>query len=185
MLDINFDPFPLLETERLFLRRITLEDAPEMFAMRSNAQAMKYICRPVQTEMEEAKTQILKINEMVNFNDGIGWALCFKSKKTMIGTVSFHHIQKEHYRAEIGYMLHPDYWNQGIISEAIKAIIDYGFNDLGFHSIEAHIDPDNAASEKVLQKFKFVKEAYYKENFYFDGQFLDTAVYSLLHHQHQ
>jgi ribosomal-protein-alanine N-acetyltransferase len=184
MLEVNFDPFPLLETERLLLRRLTLEDAPEMFSMRSNAEAMKYICRPVQTTIEEAKTQILKINEMVNFNDGIGWAVCFKHQKALIGTVSFHHIQKEHYRAEIGYMLQPDHWQKGIISEAVKAIIDYGFNELKFHSIEAHIDPSNIASEKVLQKFKFVKEAYYKENFYFDNRFLDTAVYSLLHHQH-
>jgi ribosomal-protein-alanine N-acetyltransferase len=185
MLEVNFDPFPLLETERLFLRRLTLDDAPEMFSLRSNAAAMKHICRPLQTTIDEAKAQILKINEMVNFNEGIGWAICFKAQRTMIGTASFHYIQKEHYRAEIGYMLHPDHWRQGIISEAIKALIDYGFNELKFHSIEAQIDPTNTASEKVLQKFKFVKEAYYKENFYFDGQFLDTAVYSLLHHQHQ
>jgi ribosomal-protein-alanine N-acetyltransferase len=185
MLEVNFDPFPLLETERLTLRRLTLEDAPEMFALRSNVDAMKHICRPLQTTIEEARVQILKINEMINFNDGIGWALCLKARKKMIGTLSFHRIQKEHHRAEIGYMLHPDYWRTGIMSEAIKAIVDYGFNELKFHSIEAQIDPTNTASEKILQKFKFVKEAYYKENFFFDGQFLDTAVYSLLHHQHQ
>lgn len=185
MLEVNFDPFPLLETERLILRRITLEDAPEMFSLRSNADAMKHICRPLQNSIEEARAQIFKINEMVNFNEGIAWALCLKTQKTMIGTLSFHRIQKEHYRAEIGYMLHPDFWRTGIMSEAVKAIIDYGFSELKFHSIEAHIDPFNTASEKVLQKFKFVKEAYYKENYFFDGQFLDTAVYSLLRHWHR
>jgi len=66
------------------------------------------------------------------------------------------------------------------VSEVVEAIINYGFNTLKFHSIEAHIDPTNVGSEKILQKFNFVKEAYFKENYFFAGQFLDTAVYSLL-----
>ena len=180
MLQLNFDPFPIIETERLVLRRIIIEDAPDYFLLRSNVDAMKHICKPLQTNIEEAKTLIYKINEMVNFNDGIGWGVCLKNENRMIGTVSFHKIEKEHYRAEIGYMLEPSYWKKGIISEAVKAIIDYGFNELNFHSIEAHIDPANIGSEKILQKCNFVKEAYYKENYFYNGQFLDTAVYSLL-----
>ncbi len=180
MLELNFDPFPTLETERLVLRRITLEDAQSYFELRSNVDAMKHICKPLQTTIEESKTMIYKINEMIAFNDGIGWAICLKNDNKMIGSVSFHRIEKAHYRAEIGYMLHPNYWKQGIVSEAVEAIIKYGFNTLKFHSIEAHIDPTNIGSEKVLQKFNFVKEAYFKENYFFAGQFLDTAVYSLI-----
>jgi ribosomal-protein-alanine N-acetyltransferase len=180
MLDVNFDPFPVLETERLVLRRTTLDDVTEYFALRSNVDAMKHIAKPIQTTIEETKTLIYKINEMINFNDGLGWAVCFKGDKKMIGSVSFHRIEKEHHRAEIGYMLHPDYWKQGIISEAVAALIDYGFNTLNFHSIEAHIDPTNSGSEKVLQKFNFEKEAYFKENYFYNGQFLDTAVYCLI-----
>ena len=180
MLELNFDPFPVLETDRLVLRRITLDDATNYFSMRSHEDAMKHICKPLQTSIEETKTLIYKVNEMINFNDGLGWAVCFKNESKMIGSVSFHRIEKEHYRAEIGYMLHPDYWKQGIISEAVEKLIDYGFNTLKFHSIEAHIDPANIGSEKVLQKFNFVKEAYFKENYFFNGKFLDTAVYCLL-----
>lgn len=180
MLQLNFNPFPIIETERLVLRRTTLEDANDYFALRSNAKAMKHICKPLQASVEETKTLICKINEMINFNEGISWAVCFKNQTKMIGSISFHRIEKDHYRAEIGYMLHPDYWKQGIISEAVKAIIDFGFNELKFHSIEAHIDPTNSGSEKVLQKNNFKKEAYFKENYFYNGQFLDTAVYSLV-----
>ena len=180
MLELNFDPFPVLETERLVLRRITLDDANDYFSMRSNVDAMKHICKPLQTSVEETKTLIYKVNEMINFNDGLGWAVCFKNETKMIGSVSFHRIEKGHYRAEIGYMLHPDYWKQGIISEAVGKLIDYGFNTLKFHSIEAHIDPTNIGSEKLLQKFNFVKEAYFTENYFFNGRFLDTAVYCLV-----
>lgn len=180
MLELNFDPFPILETERLVLRRITLDDAQSYFELRSNVDAMKHICKPLQTSIEESKKMIYQINEMIAFNDGIGWAITLKENSKKIGSVSFHRIDKAHYRAEIGYMLHPNYWRKGIVSEAVEAIIKYGFNTLKFHSIEAHIDPTNVGSEKVLQKFSFVKEAYFKENYFFAGQFLDTAVYSLI-----
>ena len=180
MLDINFDPFPVLETERLVLRRTILDDANDYFGLRSNPEAMKYICKPLQTSVEETKDLIYKINEMINFNDGISWAVCLKNNNKMIGTVSFHKIDKDNHRAEIGYMLHPDFWRMGIISEAVETIINYGFTSLKFHSIEAHIDPKNIGSEKVLLKSNFVKEAYFKENFFYNDQFLDTAIFSLL-----
>ena len=180
MLEVNFVPFPVLETERLVLRRTTLDDANDYFYLRSSPEAMKHICKPLQKSVEETKEMIYKINEMIAFNDGISWAVCLKNNSKMIGSVSFHRIYKDHYRAEIGYMLHSDYWRLGIISEAVDATINYGFNTLQFHSIEAHIDPTNIGSEKLLQKFKFVKEAHFKENYFFNGQFLDTAVYCLL-----
>ena len=100
----------------------------------------------------------------------------------MIGSVSFHRIHKEHLRAEMGYMLYLKFWKQDIVSEAVEAIIKYGFNTLKFHSIEANANPTNVGIEKVLQKFNFIKEAYFKENYYFNGEFLDTAIYSLRQH---
>ena len=180
MLEVNFNPFPVLETERLVLRRTTLDDAQHYFALRSNVDAMKHICKPLQKSVEETKELIYKINEMIAFNNGISWSVCLKSDNKMIGTVSFHRIMKEHYRAEIGYMLHPSFWKQGIISEAAGVVIKYGFENMKLHSIEANIDPTNIGSEKLLKKFNFVKEAYYKENYFYEGQFLDSAVFSLL-----
>ncbi len=179
-MEVNFDPFPVLETERLILRRIIVEDATDYFEMRSNVDAMKYICQPIQKSVEETTEKIVRINEMVNMNDGIGWAVCLKTDNIMIGTVSFHKLFKEHYRAELGYMLNPKLWRQGITAEAVKCIIDFGFNQLHLHSIEAHIDPENKGSEKLLQRCNFLREAYFKENYYFNGKFLDTAVYSLI-----
>lgn len=181
MLEPNFNPFPTLETERLLLRRYVPEDAEGVYSYRSNANAMKHIAKPLQTSLDEAKQMVERINGMIDTNDGIGWAITLKEQpEKIIGGCSFHVIQKNHYRAEIGYMLHPDYWKQGIVSEAVKAIIEYGFNEMKLHSIEAHIDPINIASEKVLTKFGFVKEGYFKENYYYNGEFLDTAVFSLL-----
>jgi ribosomal-protein-alanine N-acetyltransferase len=180
MLTVNLNPFPILETEHLILKRFEKTDAVAMFQLRSNAALMKYICRPLQTSINEAEELINKINELIIKNTGINWAIYLKTEQKIIGSVSFHKIDKENYRGEIGYFLLPNYWQKGIISEAISTVLNFGFNTLQFHSVEAQIDPDNIASERVLNKFKFTKEAYFKENFYFNEQFLDTAVYSLL-----
>ena len=179
MLELNFDPFPVIETKRLILRRMILEDLDAYFTIRTNVNAMKHICMTIPTR-EETQAKILRINEMINMNEGVAWAICLKTDNLMIGTVSFHKVIKEHYRAEIGYMLHPDFWKQGIISEALESVIHYGFNNMCLHSIEAQIDPANIGSEMVLKKFKFVKEGYFKENYFFEGKFLDTAVFSLI-----
>ena len=180
MLDINFNPFPILETDRLILKRFEKTDSAAMLQLRSNTALMKYICRPLQTSLNEAEDLINKIDELIINNAGINWAIYLKSEQKIIGSVSFHKIDKENYRGEIGYFILPTFWQQGIISEAITTVLNYGFNTLQFHSVEAQIDPNNLASESVLKKFNFIKEAHYKENFYFNSEFLDTAVYSLL-----
>jgi ribosomal-protein-alanine N-acetyltransferase len=77
-------------------------------------------------------------------------------------------------------MLHPDYHRQGIMQEAIETLIEYGFGKMLLHSIYANIHPDNNASRSILLKNSFVKEAHFREDFYYDGKFLDTVVFGLL-----
>ena len=109
------------------------------------------------------------------------WAIALQDDPdTLIGNIGFWRIINQHYRSEIGYTLHPDFWNNGIMKEALLAAIDFGFKAMKLHSIEAHINPDNTASGKVLEKTGFVREAYFKEDFFFRGKFIDSAVYSLL-----
>jgi [ribosomal protein S5]-alanine N-acetyltransferase len=66
------------------------------------------------------------------------------------------------------------------MKEAIIPVIDYGFNQMGLHSIEAHIDPENIATAALLESCSFIREAYFKENVFFAGRFKNTAIYSLL-----
>jgi ribosomal-protein-alanine N-acetyltransferase len=182
MLDINFTPFPNLETQRLYLRRVVIEDVNEIFALRSDRELMKYIPRPLAKTNEDALAHIAMIDEKINSNEGINWAITLKDNPKLIGIIGHYRIKPEHYRAEIGYMLHPEFHCKGIISEAINVVVKYGFQEMKLHSIEAIIDPENLASEKVLQKNGFVKEAHLKENEFFEGRFLDTVIYSILNH---
>jgi ribosomal-protein-alanine N-acetyltransferase len=180
MVNINFTPFPNLETERLYLRRLVKEDVNEVFALRSDKEVMKYIPRPLVKTEEDALEHIAMIDAKIENNEGINWAITLKDNPKLIGIIGHYRIKPEHFRAEIGYMLLPEYHGKGIIVEAIKETLNYGFQVMKLHSIEAIIDPENLASESVLQKSGFVKEAHLKENEYYEGRFLDTVIYSIL-----
>lgn len=183
MLQFNFNPFPILETERLLMRKIINADANDLLVLRSDIDAMKYIDRPKPKSIEDIYELIAKITGGINDNNSIGWAITLKGESKLIGSIGYHYVMPENYRAEIGYMLLPSCWNKGYMSEAIKKVIDYGFNEMKLHSIEAKINPGNIASANLLKKYKFIKEAYFKEDYFFNGKFLDTEIYSLLTNQ--
>ncbi|RZJ30281.1 MAG: N-acetyltransferase [Flavobacterium sp.] len=185
MLALNFDPFPVLETSRLLLRRMTADDAHEIFRMRSNPETMKYIPRPLAQTVDDALAHIEMIESKIEANEGINWAITVKDKPELIGIIGNFRIEPENYRAEIGYMLLPEYHGKGIVSEAIERVVRYGFDEMKLHSIEAIIDPENTASEKALQKNGFVKEAHLRENAFYDGKFIDTVIYSILNPNHK
>jgi len=180
MLTINFSPFPILETERLILRRVLPSDVKEMFELRSNPETMKYIPRPLLTNHEEALAHIQMMEDKIETNEGINWAITIKGDDKMLGVIGHYRIKPEHYRAEVGYMILPEYHGKGITTEAVQCVVDYGFNTMQLHSIEGVIDPENEASQRVLQKCGFVKEAHFKENEFYDGKFIDAVVYSKL-----
>jgi ribosomal-protein-alanine N-acetyltransferase len=181
MLELNFSPFPEVKTARLLLRRMTDADAPEILFLRSDETVMKYIDRERPKSQEEALAFIQKVNNNIDNNESVMWAIALQENPgRLIGNIGFWRIIPQHYRSEIGYMLHPGFWNKGIMKEALQSVIDFGFNKMKLHSIEAHINPDNAVSGILLEKTGFVREAYFKEDFYSRGRFIDTAVYSLL-----
>lgn len=180
MLTINFHPFKNLETERLLLRRVAVSDIKEIRELRGNPETMKFIPRPLVTNDEEALEHFKMIDEKIENNSGINWAITLKENPKLIGIIGHYRIQPENHRCEIGYMILPQYNGQGIVTEAIKPVLEYGFDHLNMHSIEAVIDPENEASERVLQKNGFVKEAHILENELWNGKFWDTVIYSLL-----
>lgn len=181
MLTLNFIPFPEISTQRLLLRAISPNDANEIIAIRSNKGTMKYIDRPLTVSTEDALQLIKKITDGTVANEAITWAITLQNNTSLlIGTIGFWKVDKEHRRAEIGYLLHSDHHQKGIMQEAIFAVLDFGFTNMQLHSVEANINPANEASKKLLIKNKFIQEAYFKENFFYNGKFLDSVIYSLL-----
>ncbi len=183
-LQINFDPFPELTTKRLRLRFLDLEDAADYFEIRSDEQVMKYLARPKAQTIEDVIQVIKRVHDSIQKNTGICWAICLKEDPKIIGTIGFYRSQLEHFRTEIGYEMRPEYWGKGIMSEAMRAVLDYVFHKLNFHSVEANIDPINKKSSGILERNHFLKEAHFRENYYFNGKFTDSAIYSLLKSRH-
>lgn len=180
MLTLNFALFPLLITDKLLLRQVNESDVNEVYFLRSDERVLKFLDRAPAKSPEEALIFIEKINDLEKSNEAVTWAITLKEDTKLIGTIGFWNIQKEHNRAEIGYVLHPDFHSKGIMQEAMTEVIKFGLQVMKLHSIEANTNPDNTASIKLLERNKFIREGYFRENYFFAGKFYDSVIYSLL-----
>ena len=180
MLQFNFSPFPTLHSNRLSFRQITHNDISEVFFLRSDPQAMKFLDAAPAKDDADAIAYIDRANASVDKNEGITWGITLKGEEKIIGYIGFWNMQAAHFRIETGYILHPDYWRQALMSEALQTIVDYAFNQTELHSIEANVNVDNLASMAFLEKNGFVKEAHFRENYFYNGRFLDSIIYSLV-----
>ena len=185
MLTLNFTKFPVLETKRLLLREHHLTDAEALYALRTNELVMKYIDRERPQDLLAVKTVITKFNDAFEDGNNLAWVIALKENPTqMIGTVGYWQTDYANHRAEIGYMLRPDLWRKGIISEALQKAIDFGFETMNLHTIKANINTGNNASRQILIKHGFQKEAHFRQDYYFKGRFLDSEIYGLINPNH-
>ena len=175
-----FDEFPVLTTNRLRLRAITAEDAAALFAMRSNGRINQFIARDNMIDPEAAARLAEKTIAAYHNRQGIGWAGMLRENKELIGTCGFNRIDYPNLRAEIGGELSVDYWGKNIALEAVGAIVQFGFDTMNLHTIEAKVAPDNRGAVFLLEKIGFKKEAHFRDCIYYDGRFLDMAVYGLV-----
>jgi len=156
------------------------KDAEAFYKLRSDNIVMKYLDRDYMKSSVEALKMINEIKAQCKENTCIQWTVTLKEKDDLIGTICYWRIEKHHHRAEMGYMLSPKFHRQGIMQEAMVAVINYGFEKMGLHSIEAQTHPDNTASKALLLKNGFKQEGLFKENYFHNGKYIDTAVFSLL-----
>jgi ribosomal-protein-alanine N-acetyltransferase len=157
-----------------------MDMAPYVFEMRTDDDVMRYIGRPKPTSIADVIGMLQSNLESMAKQESLLFGMEEKSTGLHLGTIGFWRTKPEHFRAELGYMLRKSHWGKGLVSEAIAEIVRYTFAQTNLHSIEAEIDPKNLASARVLEKNGFVKEAHFKENFYWNGQFEDSAIYSLV-----
>ena len=180
MLKISFDKFPEISTNRLRLRQIQYYDVETFHKMRIDPTVMQYMDVEKPKTIQDTQKKFEKELELFSKGESVYWAIALKHNNKMIGGAGFWRIIKEHHRAEIGYQLLSEYWRKGYTLEALQKIIEFGFIKMGLHSIEANVNPKNLPSIKLLEKLGFFQEAYFRENFYFNGKFLDSIIYTLL-----
>ncbi|MED3574691.1 GNAT family protein [Cytobacillus praedii] len=178
--EMAFIDFPLLETDRLLLREIRLSDAPNMYSYFSKDEVTKYYNLESFTSEKQAEDLIHRFHQRYSERKQIRWAITLKEKDQLIGTCGFHAVEEKHRKVEIGYELHPDFWRQGIMTEVIEAIIQYGFNHMQLNRIEAFYDPRNESSGRVLEKNGFEVEGVLKKRYFENGKFVDAAISAIL-----
>lgn len=172
--------FPTLETEQLKLREITDSDVSSIFALFSNEQLTKYYGQDVLTDIDQAQAIVNVFANNYKGKRGIRWGIELKETGQLIGTIGFHAWSHLHKRAEIGYEIHPDHWRKGYISEAIQAVLPYGFQQMKLSRIGAIVFLENDASNQLLKKIGFQREGILKKYMVQNGESYDTNVYGLL-----
>lgn len=152
-----------------------------MFFLRSDPEVNRYSLRPLDTSMQQAEDFIQLVEALLRNNEGITWVMALKEDPgTMIGNISIWRLIKEHYRGELGYVMHTAFHGKGYMSEALREVLNYGFGTLELHSLEASVSPENLPSIRLLERNGFTREAFFRENYFAHGRFYDTAVYSML-----
>lgn len=177
---------PRLETDRLLLRPLILDDALRIFHNFSQDCVTEFYDLETFTKMEEAIDLINIWNQRTASGEGLRWAIALKETPALlIGTCGFHNFSKENNRAEIGYELAPELWGKGLMTEAIQCLIAYGFETLELHRIEAFIDPLNHASRALLNKSGMKTEGVLRDYFFEKGRFVDAEMLSILKAEYQ
>lgn len=144
-----------INTSRLHLRQLTDVDTPGIMAIRSNAQVNKYLGRSNDCTLDDALVFIGKIKDLVSNRNGFYWAITLKETNALIGTICYWNLEPADAKAEIGYELLPDYQGRGYMTEAINAVLSFGFNTLNFEQVTACPVKDNSRSEAVLKRVGF------------------------------
>ena len=130
MTNKNFTPFPVLNTERLTLRQLISSDDKEIFALRSDDNVNKYLDRKPSNSIDDARNFIQTINENIQRNDSIYWAITLNGTDKLIGTICLFDFSNDNLKAEIGYELLPGFQGKGIMQEATSQVIDFGIQHI-------------------------------------------------------
>lgn len=177
----DFSTFPTLTTERLLLRELQLSDAADMLVFRGDPYVQRFN-GPVYESINEAKVSIENEHAAYNAQTAINWAVNLKNSDKVLGAFSIHHWSRNHRRAEVGYDLARVYWGQGIASEALKAVLRFGFGQMNLNHIYAGTIADNHESVRLLENAGFHRDGLRRKwSWEDDGTFHDGALYSLLH----
>jgi [ribosomal protein S5]-alanine N-acetyltransferase len=181
MLQIDLKPYATLKTNRLVLRQVQTDDAADIFNIRGSETAMQHIKRPLTKNISDAVNHIKILQDLFEKNEAINWGICpINNPKKVMGIIGIFGINKDNYSAEIGYMLHPDFWRQGIMKEILPVVSNIGLQDLKLNRLEAVVLTDNLPSAALLKKCGYSFEGTVREVILWDAQYWSIFKYSLL-----
>lgn len=180
-----FVDLPRIETPRLVLREIAPEDAVALFATFSDPAVMEHYGDPPHASLDESRELIARQQEWYTRREGIRWGITRRGEDVVIGSCGIFHFDEEFRRAETGYELRRAFWRQGIVREALTAMLDHAFATTGLHRVEALVNGGNEASAGLLTSLGFRHEGTLRERFWFGGRHYDELVFAVLRDEWQ
>lgn len=180
----QFQPVTL-NTPRLVLRPIRTDDAPELYAIWSDAEAMRYFSFATMTRAEQAEDRVARNIATSSNGQVLICVLTMRATGEVLGDCALFRGDEQNRRAEIGFSLRRQYWKSGYMREAASALIEHAFRTLNLHRIEADIDPRNTASARLLERLGFVQEGLLRSRWIIGDEVSDSALYGLLANDHR
>lgn len=182
----DFSFFPVLKTERLTLRQLTLDDSAAVYAMRSDYEVTRLNIGAAYTNLGQARALIESILDNYQRHNELRWGITLKNgDNTVIGMCGYNYWARHDFRGSVGYDLARAYWGQGIMTEAVHAVIQFGFERMALNRIEADASVENEASIRILEKLGFQREGIEREQYFEGGEFHDLILFSLLRRDHK
>lgn len=184
--NFDFADLPSLETDRLLLRRITADDHDDWLAVWNSPGALDYLIDFEGLPGGEVAGEIIEwADRIFRERSGIRWAITLKPNDRMIGSCGFHLYARRDRRVEIGYELHSDYWRRGIMSEAARSVVQFCFDRLDVHRVEADVVEGNAASAALLKKLGFSLEGIWRDRVFKRRAYHSLWQFGLLAPEHR
>lgn len=175
-----FRNLPTLETARLRLRRMRPADAEAMHAYASDPEVARYMLWGPHQSLRDSENFLRFVEERYAGGDPAGWGIEERETGRFIGTCGIQAWRPEHARAELGYVLARERWGRGLMTEAVVAVVVFGFDRVGFNRIEARCLEGNAASARVLEKVGMTYEGTARASHLVEGSFRDLHHYAML-----
>ena len=169
--------FPIIKTERLLLRQFIASDLENVYKGLSDPEIIKYYGVSYKT-LEDTKAQMQFFVDLEKEGTGIWWAVCSLDNKTFYGAGGLNSLNKVHKKAEIGFWLLTEFWGQGIMTEVMPIICNYGFDNLELHRIEGLVETDNLNCKQAMKKLDFNLEGTMKDCEVKNGKFISLEIYA-------
>lgn len=179
-----WEKFPILNTHRLTLRQIRPKDIHQIFEGLSDQQVIKYYAVSFNS-LEATEEQMKWYEGLWKNRTGIWWAISLKGEKELIGACGFNNYEEKHRKVEIGYWLFPAFWQKGFASEAIKKILEFGFEQMQLQRMEAFVEEGNDSSSGMLEKLNFSYEGTMRHCEFKNGTFINVLIYALLQNDYR
>ena len=171
---------PELATPRLRLRKLTMRDAGDIYRYSRDPEVARHVLWDAHRSIGDSRAYIRYMIRLYRAHEPASWGIEYVSTRQIIGTIGFMWIQEENASAEVGYSLSRDYWNRGLMTEALHAVIQYGFDGMHLNRIEAQHETTNPASGAVMRKCHMQKEGTLRGRLFNKGKYVDVDLYAIL-----